>query len=96
MQTLPTPKSIPQFDRREFTDDDARFSSFAYFIDAARSMGASMRLSASQERPEVAAEKSDAKWTGWALLIPESRQELVGDGGNVDELLFQAYVGMLA
>lgn len=96
MQTIPAPKSIPQFDCREFADDDAHFSSFAYFIGVARNLGSIMKLSASEERPEVVSEKSDAIWTGWALLIPESKRELVGDDGTVDELLFQAHMGVLA
>ena len=38
-----------------------------------------MRLSAGDERPEMASEDPDAIWTGCGFLIPESKQELVGD-----------------
>lgn len=34
----------------------------------------------------------DTKLVSWTLNLPKEKQQLVGDGGKVDELLFQAHV----
>lgn len=41
-------------------------------------------------------EAADSMVDGWFLLLPESKRQAMGEDGTIDELLFQAQLGLHA
>ncbi|KAK5626323.1 hypothetical protein RRF57_002038 [Xylaria bambusicola] len=96
---IPTPKTLDDFETREFGPENQRFSSFAYLIGATRSIA--LALSAGSPdcsnwlSPKTIAEV-DAIIDGWFLLLPKSKKEVLKEGNIVDELMFQAHMAVHA
>jgi hypothetical protein len=96
-KVIPKPKTLEDFDNREFALDSPAYSSFAYLIGVVRGISSAIQVvspdiscwSSPQVRTEV-----DAIIDGWQLLLPESKRELVSKDGQVDELIFQALMAM--
>jgi hypothetical protein len=99
IQTIPIPKTLDDFDSREFAADNHVYSSFAYLIGAIR--GVSMALSCGLSKienvfaPQVL-EMVDTVIEGWRLLLPKAKRQLVSRHGEFDELLFQAHMALHA
>ncbi|KAK5994006.1 C6 finger domain transcription factor iacK [Cladobotryum mycophilum] len=102
---IPEPKTLEEFDAREFASDDTVFSSFAYLIGAVSGMATAMfrALSiatapayVSNGRSPKVLEAVDAIIDGWMLLIPDSKKDVFTKNGEVDELIFQAYMALHA
>lgn len=55
---------------------------------------------ASQDKSPSVSEKGvdavDAIVEGWFLLLPESKRQVMGKDGVIDELMFQAHMGLHA
>lgn len=88
-----TPHPLVQFQGRAFAGDEVVYSSSAYRIDAIRILGEVLAAidegrSDSLKRVDAA----DASLTSWAFDLPKSKMVLVGEGGKVDEMLFQAHM----
>jgi hypothetical protein len=78
---------------RHFADDAIIFSSFTYLIDSARLLALVFHVAhETGESFDMVVSNIDTKLVGWTLNLPKEKQQLVGDGGKVDELIFQAHV----
>ncbi|KAI1118340.1 hypothetical protein F5Y14DRAFT_400056 [Nemania sp. NC0429] len=97
--SIPTPKSLEDFDTREFGPENQSFSSFAYLIGATRSIALVLSAGAPDASnwlsPRTIAEV-DAIIDGWFLLLPKSKREVLKENNVVDELMFQAQMAVHA
>ncbi|KAI0100268.1 hypothetical protein GGR51DRAFT_533037 [Nemania sp. FL0031] len=97
--SIPTPKTLDDFDSREFGPENQTFSSFAYLIGATRSIALALSAGAPDASnwlsPKTIAEV-DAIIDGWFLLLPKSKREVLKEGNVVDELMFQAQMAVHA
>ncbi|KAI1827256.1 hypothetical protein F4861DRAFT_399260 [Xylaria intraflava] len=96
---IPAPKTLDDFDLREFAPENQVFSSFAYLIGATRSIALSLSAGSPDSlnwlSPKVIAE-TDAIIDSWYLLLPKSKKEIMKEGSVVDELMFQAHMAIHA
>ncbi|KAF2724610.1 hypothetical protein K431DRAFT_241092 [Polychaeton citri CBS 116435] len=92
---IPEPRSLSEFDCREFADGDTSFSSFAYLIGAVRCASLAIcsapKVSAEGASPQVI-EAADATIDGWLLLLPKGQKQVMSKSGEIDELMFQAHL----
>ncbi|KAJ5733627.1 hypothetical protein N7493_002413 [Penicillium malachiteum] len=94
-EEIPQPKTLQEFDCREFAPDDTVFSSFAYLIGAVRcaalaiSMGP--KIAASDDSPSII-QTADSSLNGWLLMLPKGRKQVMNKAGETDELMFQAHL----
>ncbi|KAI8631289.1 hypothetical protein F5Y19DRAFT_25811 [Xylariaceae sp. FL1651] len=97
--SIPTPKTLDDFDSREFGPENQTFSSFAYLIGATRNialaLSAGLPDASNWLSPKTIAEV-DAIIDGWFLLLPKSKKEVLREGSVVDELMFQAQMAVHA
>lgn len=90
---IPTPKTLLEFNNREFLPNNVHFSSFAYLIGAVQCAAAAISIT-----PKVAAAEDsthliqavDCSLDGWRLLLPPERKNVMTENGEIDELMFQA------
>ncbi|KAL4963855.1 putative C6 transcription factor [Aspergillus stella-maris] len=90
---IPRPRTLADYDMREFLDDEDRtFSSFAELVGLTR--GLDIALMSRQEMTIANAPwisgNTDATVTAWRSLLHPSKKNLVREDGTVDELLFKA------
>ncbi|KAL3481753.1 hypothetical protein BJX99DRAFT_253279 [Aspergillus californicus] len=93
---IPEPRSLEEFDSREFATDNTNFSSFAYLIGAVRSASLAVftglkRFQANKEPSTVVIQRVDSILDGWLRLLP-SDKKVMNKAGEIDELLFQAHL----
>ncbi|RAL06955.1 putative C6 transcription factor [Aspergillus homomorphus CBS 101889] len=92
---IPPPKTLHDFDCREFALDDPVFSSFTYLIGAARcaalAISTAPRNTVKEDSTRVI-QTADSILDGWLLLLPQSRKQLMSKTGEIDELMFQAHL----
>ncbi|KAH0527062.1 hypothetical protein TsFJ059_002106 [Trichoderma semiorbis] len=90
---IPEPKTLEEFDCREFSLSNTSFSSFAYLIGAARCVASAAPM-AMGITPEDASlhviHTADSILDGWLLLLPSGRKQIMDKSGEIDELMFQA------
>ncbi|KAL5051660.1 hypothetical protein BDW71DRAFT_57441 [Aspergillus fruticulosus] len=92
---IPTPKTLQEFNNREFLPSNVHFSSFAYLIGAVQCAAAAISIT-----PKVAAAEDsthliqavDCSLDGWRLLLPPERKHVMNENGEIDELMFQAHL----
>ncbi|KAF4832388.1 hypothetical protein CGCTS75_v004555 [Colletotrichum tropicale] len=94
-EAIPLPKTLEDFDSREFAPENVTFSSFAYLISAVRS--AALAIStvpevASKEDSAQVIHSADSIIDAWSLLLPKERRNVMSKTGQVDELMFQAHL----
>ncbi|KAJ5413622.1 hypothetical protein N7509_000249 [Penicillium cosmopolitanum] len=90
---IPEPKTIQDWENREFAPDNFEFSSFAYLIGAVRCTAFAVSMApkiAMKEDSMLVIQTADSILNGWLLLLPESRKQVMSKTGEVNELLFQA------
>ncbi|KAK7416842.1 hypothetical protein QQX98_004900 [Neonectria punicea] len=92
---IPEPRSLQEFDCREFAFDNTSFSSFAYLIGAVRCI--MLSISTAPELPSKKASTQviqlvDSIFDGWLLFLPESSKPVLAKSGEIDELVFQAHL----
>ncbi|EEA18932.1 hypothetical protein TMatcc_010518 [Talaromyces marneffei ATCC 18224] len=92
---IPIPKTLQEFDCREFaTDETTQFSSFAYLIGAVRcavlAMSTTPKLPAKEDSLHIM-QTTDSALDGWLLLLPKDKQ-IMNKSGEIDELMFQAHL----
>ncbi|OQV02663.1 Fungal specific transcription factor domain-containing protein [Cladophialophora immunda] len=97
---IPAPKTLAEFDSREFASDDLVFSSFAYLIGAVRGIASAISrfltgVAKTGDSLNVL-EVVDAAIDGWLLLLPESKKVPVSARGETDEHMFQAHMAIHA
>ncbi|KAH8157907.1 hypothetical protein CIB48_g10340 [Xylaria polymorpha] len=97
--SIPIPKTLDDFDSREFGPENQMFSSFAYLIGATRSIALALSAGSPDASnwlsPKTIAEV-DAIIDAWFLLLPKSKREVLKEGNVVDELMFQAQMAVHA
>lgn len=105
LQNISTPKTLAEFDAREFAPDDSAFSSFAHLIGGVQGMASAMARANSIINPSLALlgssslkvlDVADAVLDGWMLLLPEAKRNPLSADGEVDELIFQALMAVYA
>ncbi|KAL3486708.1 C6 zinc finger domain protein, partial [Aspergillus germanicus] len=92
---IPEPKSVQDFDCREFSSDDIVFSSFAYLIGAVRCAAlaiATVPKRAAKEDSMHIIQAADSALDGWLLLLPKGQKQVMSKTGEIDELMFQAHL----
>ncbi|TVY65503.1 hypothetical protein LSUE1_G007116 [Lachnellula suecica] len=92
---IPQPRSLADYDNREFDDEDIVYSSFTYLIDSLRICSAVLTINMEERGPgERTLAAADAKFVNWTLYLPKCKQELVGKDQRVDETMFLAHIVM--
>ncbi|KAI1369920.1 hypothetical protein F5Y08DRAFT_5406 [Xylaria arbuscula] len=97
--SIPTPKTLDDFETREFGPENQKFSSFAYLIGATRSIALALSAGApdcTNWLSQKTIAEVDAIIDGWFLLLPKSKREVLKEGNVVDELMFQAQMAVHA
>lgn len=90
---IPSPKSLEQYDMREFLpSDDAAFSSFAELIGLTRGLCLALfgiSLEQAKQHASICA-SADTSTNAWNSLLPPTKQCLVRLDGSLDEMMFKA------
>ncbi|KAI9763695.1 MAG: hypothetical protein M1840_009168 [Geoglossum simile] len=89
---IPNPVQLVEFDDAAFSNEEHIFSSFAYRVEAIRNVGRILAVGQRGGSEESDVDEADACLVNWALHLPESKRALVDRDGQVDEMLFQAYM----
>ncbi|PYH87852.1 hypothetical protein BO71DRAFT_489239 [Aspergillus ellipticus CBS 707.79] len=92
---IPPPKTLEEFETREFAPDEPIFSSFAYLIGAVRCAAIailSVPKTARKEDSTQVIQAADAALNGWVLLLPKNHKQVMSKTGEIDELMFQAHL----
>ncbi|KAL7943908.1 hypothetical protein V8C42DRAFT_327145 [Trichoderma barbatum] len=92
---IPEPKTLEDFDCREFALDNVSFSSFAYLVGAARSVAAAAPMAMGITPEDVSLHvihAADSILDGWLLLLPKVAKQIMNKSGEIDELMFQAHL----
>ncbi|KAM5350033.1 hypothetical protein ACJ41O_006538 [Fusarium nematophilum] len=87
---IPDPKTLQEFDCREFSSPDTSFSSFAYLIGAVRCAALAISMApkhAAKEASESVIQAADSIIDGWLLLLPKDSKQVMGKSGEIDELM---------
>jgi hypothetical protein len=94
-QIIPRPRTLSDYEARDFEDEETVFSSFTYLIDLSKISGSLLGLrglyGGGEKRMEAAVENADAMLVNWRLHLPREKQGVVDKNEEVDELLFQAH-----
>lgn len=95
LQNIPAPRTLHEFNCREFSPKNIPFSSFAYLIGAvqcaASAISATPRIAAEGDSTHVI-QAVDCSLDGWRLLLPPDRKQVMSETGEIDELMFQAHL----
>lgn len=87
-----SPPTLASFSRRMFTeDDDTRYSSFSYRIEAACILARVLVLNSLPETHHDHLQAVENAVVSWTNLLPPSKVDVVDTYGVVDEMLFQAH-----
>lgn len=92
---IPVPKTVADFECREFAAEDMSFSSFAYLIGAIKCAALAISISpkvAAKEDSADMIQSADSIIDGWSLLLPKDSKQVMTKTGNIDELMFQAHL----
>ncbi|KAF7939033.1 uncharacterized protein EAE98_001369 [Botrytis deweyae] len=88
---IPRPRTLSDYDSRDFEDEIPVFSSFTYLIDLVRIIGTVLSINdITGKNLEPAVTNADAMLVNWKLHLPVEKQGVVDKHEEVDELLFQA------
>jgi hypothetical protein len=91
-QMIPRPKTLEEYESRDFEDETPVFSSFAYLIDLVRICGSLLTLDTMPaEYLESAVANADAMLVNWKLHLPKEKQSVIDKNEEIDEILFQAH-----
>ncbi|KAJ5623843.1 hypothetical protein N7510_000152 [Penicillium lagena] len=92
---IPEPKTIQDWENREFAPDNLEFSSFAYLIGAVRctafAISTAPKIAIKEDSMHVI-QTADSILNGWLLLLPKSRKQVMSKTGEINELMFQAHL----
>lgn len=89
---IPPPRYPDELDERHFTDDDREFSSFSYRILSSRNLGQYIRTPSITDASEQEIAKLEGLLTDWRLNLPASKRSAINSHGEVDEMIFQAFM----
>ncbi|KAL3425417.1 C6 transcription factor [Phlyctema vagabunda] len=89
---IPRPRSLTEYDARDFEDESPVFSSFTYLIDLTRIVGEILYLKDLVGTDlELAVGNADAMLMNWQLHLPKEKRGIIDRNEDVDELLFHAH-----
>lgn len=89
---IPRPKTLDEYESRDFEDETPVFSSYAYLIDLVRISGSLLPLDTMPaEYLESAVANADAMLVNWKLHLPKQKQSVIDKNEEIDEILFQAH-----
>ncbi|KAK3902059.1 proline utilization trans-activator [Staphylotrichum tortipilum] len=88
---IPQPLYMEDFDDQIFSDEDREFSSFAYRIVAARSLGRLMRMPQTLFPDLEEIDRVQAQLTNWRIHLPDSKRDDLSKSCQLDEMMFQAH-----
>jgi len=89
---IPRPRTLSDYEARDFEDEETVFSSFTYLIDLSRISGSLLGLENLRGKDvEPAVANADAMLVNWKLHLPREKQGVVDKNEEADELLFQAH-----
>ncbi|KAI1127622.1 N-terminal binuclear Zn cluster-containing/DNA binding domain-containing protein [Nemania abortiva] len=89
---IPRPMYLEDFDDQLFTGEDREFSSFAYRVASIRNLGRMMRMPTSGFSPEETVDKVESYLSNWRLHVPKPKRDCLNKDGQLDEMMFQAYM----
>ncbi|KAI8951661.1 hypothetical protein F4801DRAFT_278704 [Xylaria longipes] len=89
---IPRPMYLEDFDDQLFSGEDREFSSFAYRVASIRNLGRMMRLPSSGFSPEESVDKIESCLSNWRLHLPKSKRNCLDKDGQLDEMMFQAFM----
>jgi hypothetical protein len=92
LKIIPMPRTLEDFESREFADEDIQFSSFAYLIGAVRAAALAISVTpkrATRQDSDRMIQSADSVIDAWVLLSPKDKK-VMKDDGSIDELMFQA------
>lgn len=95
LQNIPQPKTLEEFNCREFSPEGTKFSSFAYLIGAVQCAASAISVAPKTAVKEDSArviQAADCSLDGWRLLLPADSKQVMTDTGEIDELMFQAHL----
>ncbi|KEF53212.1 uncharacterized protein A1O9_10660 [Exophiala aquamarina CBS 119918] len=98
-QAIPEPKTLDDFDSREFSAESHVYSSFSYLIGAVRGVSSAIstcHLDMLNGFSPPVLETVDAVIDGWMLLLPKSKRQILSKNGEFDEIMFQANMAIHA
>ncbi|PQE23030.1 Zn2Cys6 transcriptional regulator protein [Rutstroemia sp. NJR-2017a WRK4] len=89
---IPRPRTLFEYDSRDFEDEIPVFSSFTYLIDLTRIMGTILSVTnITGKELEGAVTNADAMLVSWKIHLPKEKQGVVDRNEDIDQLLFQAH-----
>jgi hypothetical protein len=91
-QQIPCTPLLSDLDNAVFLSEMWEFSSFAYRIDAIRTLGKILKVQKTNLLDKAQVDRADTMLVNWALQLPTSKQEVTSRDGHVDEMLLQAHM----
>ncbi|KAJ3498330.1 hypothetical protein NLG97_g1202 [Lecanicillium saksenae] len=92
---IPEPKTLREWECREFDEEDKPFSSFAFLIGAVKCAALAKAASLKgdpQKQPSDILHVVDSVLDSWMMLLPKSKKQVMSRNGEIDELMFQAHL----
>lgn len=92
MQEIPLPRTLLEYDMREFLpDDDPGFSSFAHLVGLTRTLDVVLSRNAPTAQTIAAiCAQTDISMMAWSALLPKSKRSLLNSRREIDMQLFKA------
>lgn len=93
MQEIPQPRTLEEYNAREFAGEEIVFSSFAYLIDLGHAIGVILGVGTEPGEPfDPYVTAADAILINWDLYLPKHKHLIIQGPGKIDEILFLAHV----
>jgi hypothetical protein len=94
-QTIPPPRTLTDYDNREFAEEEIIFSSFTYLIDVGRITSALLGINCDvRDHGDDRLTSADAMFVNWFLYLPKCKQELLKEDKGLDETMFKAHLAV--
>ncbi|KAH8817519.1 hypothetical protein F5884DRAFT_251349 [Xylogone sp. PMI_703] len=91
-EQIPCSRLLSDLDNAVFSSEDWEFSSFAYRIDAIRTLGKILKVQNTDSPDKIQVDQADTMLVNWILHLPSSKREFTSRDGHVDEMLLQAHM----
>jgi hypothetical protein len=91
-QQIPCTPLLSDLDSAIFLSEIWEFSSFAYRLDAIRTLGKILQVQNTNVLDKAQVDGADTMLVNWALQLPTSKREFTSRDGHVDEMLLQAHM----
>ncbi|KAH1563921.1 hypothetical protein KXW50_004334 [Aspergillus fumigatus] len=90
---IPNPRTLEEYDMREFSGDEREFSSFAEMVGLTRSLDLALaaRKDLDLKIITTVCANVDAIHVSWTSLLPASKRTVFRPDGSLDETLFKAH-----